>query len=126
MKDEDLSYFKNYLNETLIIPRDEFFKHASYRKIQLANSYEYWNISKEIEIVLVAQSGWINKLEPKEKEKLLLLQVEVGRGLSVSTKLISDLSIIPKENIVKKMKNFTLSFNMTCGINFRLLLENKS
>ncbi len=102
MKEEDLSYFKNYLNETLVIPRDEFFNHATYRKIQLANSYEYWNISKEVEIVLVAQSDWINKLEPKEKEKLLLLQVEVGRGLSVSTKLITDLSIIPKENIVKK------------------------
>lgn len=102
MKEEDLSYFKNYLNETLVIPRDEFFNHASYRQIQFANSYEYWNISMEIEIVLVAQSDWINKLEPKEKEKLLLLQVEVGRGLNVSTKLISDLNIIPKEHIVKK------------------------
>lgn len=102
MKEEDLSCFKNYLNEVLVIPKDEFFNHASYRKIQLANSYEYWNISKEIEYVIVTQCDWINKLKPKEIEILLLLQIEVGRGLIVSTKLISDLRIIPKKYIVKK------------------------
>jgi len=104
MKEEDLSYFKNYLYETLVIPKDEFFNHASFRQIQFANSYEYWNISKEIEIVIVAQSDWIYKLEPKEIEMLLLLQVEVGRGLIVPTELIFDLTIIPKEHIVKKDK----------------------
>lgn len=102
MKEKDLSYFKNYLNETLVIPIVEFLNHASYRTIQFANSYEHWNISKEIAYVIVAQSDWINKLEPKEIERLLLSQVEVGRGLIVPTELISDLTIIPKEHIVKK------------------------
>ncbi len=81
VKEEHLPLFEEEILQALLIPREEFFNHASYKQIQLVNSYEYWNLSKEVEFVIVAHANWITEIAPAKKEKLLQIQVKMNRGL---------------------------------------------
>ncbi|WP_226673421.1 hypothetical protein [Rossellomorea aquimaris] len=81
LRGTDLDRFKEYLTNVLVIPHEEFKNHSSYKQVQFANSYEYWNLSKDIAYVLVAQPGWVNHLPAEKKIELLHIQVAVGRGL---------------------------------------------
>ncbi|WP_299739071.1 hypothetical protein [uncultured Rossellomorea sp.] len=92
-----LASFKEYVSNILVIPYEEFMSHSSYKQVQLANSYEYWNISKEVNYVLVTPFGWINHLPAEKKIDLYHIQKEVGRGLihpisdfSVDTSFLSE------------------------------------
>jgi hypothetical protein len=81
LPENKLASFKEYLHNALVIPHEEFNNHSSYKQIQLVNSYEYWNISKDVHYVLVTPSGWVNHLPAKKKIDLFQIQKEVGRGL---------------------------------------------
>lgn len=81
VKEEHVSLFEEEILQALFIPKEEFFNHASYKQIQLANSYEYWNLSKEFEFVILAHANWITKIAPAKKEILLQIQVQMNRGL---------------------------------------------
>ena len=73
--------FKEHIRDVLVIPHKEFKNHSSYKQVQLANSYEYWNLSKDVAYVLVTPPGWVNHLPAEKKIELFHIQVAVGRGL---------------------------------------------
>ncbi|OXS59554.1 hypothetical protein B0G93_11025 [Bacillus sp. V-88] len=96
LPENNLASFKEYLSNVLVVPHEEFKNHSTYKQVQLANSYEYWNLSKEVKYVLVTPPGWVNHLPAEKKIELFEIQVEVGRGLihpisdfSVDTSLLS-------------------------------------
>lgn len=99
--EKHLSLFEKELAEVLLIPKEEFFNHASYREIQLANSYEYWNLSNDAEHVIVADESWITKLAPSHKEALLATQLKMNRGLIFPLAYFSEVPDFLKENITK-------------------------
>ncbi|RBP04445.1 hypothetical protein [Rossellomorea aquimaris] len=76
-----LASFKEYVSNVLVIPHEEFMNHSSYKQIQLVNSYEYWNLSKDVAYVLVTPPGWVNHLPVEKKIDLFRIQIEAGRGL---------------------------------------------
>lgn len=53
VEEKDLDSLVEYLCKVLVVPREEFFKHSSYKQIQLVNSYMYWNISSKAQFVIV-------------------------------------------------------------------------
>lgn len=99
--EEHLPLFEKELNEVLVVPKEEFFNHASYRQIQLANSYEYWNLSKDVNYVIVASAEWMTELATSKKEMLLAIQLKMNRGLIFPLAYFSEIPIFLKENIVK-------------------------
>ena len=94
---EDILSFKNDLQGVLIFPRAEFFKHSSYNGIQWVNSYVYWMIAKEVEVVLVAQPDWITTLSQSKKEALFRIQHKLGRGLMGPISFLADKAVFPEE-----------------------------
>ncbi|MFI8685800.1 hypothetical protein [Rossellomorea sp. NPDC077527] len=76
-----LASFKEYVRDSLVIPHEEFNNHSTYKQVQLTNSYEYWNLSKDVAYVLVTPPGWVNLLPAEKKIDLFHIQVAVGRGL---------------------------------------------
>lgn len=101
VKEEHVPLFEEEILQALLIPKEEFFNHASYKQIQLANSYEYWNLSKEVKFVIVAHANWITKIAPAKKEKLLQIQVKMNRGLIFPLSYFPGESLPLKENCVK-------------------------
>ena len=99
--EEDLITFGEYLSEVLVIPKDEFFNHSSYLQIQLANSYEYWQLSKNVQYIIVAQGEWIESIPSEDKKILLRLQAYMGRGLILSLSSFSNPNEIPLDYIVE-------------------------
>jgi hypothetical protein len=81
VEEKDLIMFAEYLSEVLVVPREEFFGHPSYKQIQLINSYTYWKISDKAKFVIVAQPGWITNLPKQKKRDILITQYKMGRGL---------------------------------------------
>jgi hypothetical protein len=81
LPEANLASFKEYLNNVLVVPHKEFMNHSSYKQVQLTNSYEYWNLSKDVTYVLVTPPGWVNHLPAEKKTDLFHIQVAVGRGL---------------------------------------------
>lgn len=101
LPENELDCFKEYLSNVLVIPQEEFFEHSSYKQIQLANSYEYWNISKEVKYILVTPSEWVNKIPANKKNHLFHIQKEVERGLIYPiSDLLLDTSTL-KENVIE-------------------------
>lgn len=99
--EEHLPLFEKELTEVLLVPKEEFFNHASYRQIQLANSYEYWNLFKDVDYVIVASAEWVTDLLPFKKETLLTIQLKMNRGLIFPLTYFSEIPNFLKENIVK-------------------------
>ncbi|MFC7373069.1 hypothetical protein ACFQPF_15620 [Fictibacillus iocasae] len=81
LSEQELTSLEEYLHTVLVIPREEFKAHHSFNQIQLANSYEYWNISKDVPYVLVAPKDWITTLPAEKKTHLFHMQMKNGRGL---------------------------------------------
>lgn len=105
IQEESLPLFEEEIGPVLLIPRGEFFNHASYRQIQLANSYEYWNLSKEANFVIVASENWIKELPPSKKERLLQIQLKMNRGLIFPLSYFSDIPLFLKENAVNEKED---------------------
>lgn len=99
LKEQDLNTFKNYLKETLVMPRDEL-RYSSYNQIQWVNSYTTWNISKDFQFVIVAQPDWILTQALPDREVLFRMQYEAGRGLVFPLTYFSQLAALPKEYII--------------------------
>ncbi|WP_409298332.1 hypothetical protein V1498_08830 [Peribacillus sp. SCS-26] len=78
---EDFHVFKRFLGNVLIFPRTEFMNHSFYNDVQLASSYEYWNISSEAELIIAAPPGWYSKLPREIQLSLNEIQVRMQRGL---------------------------------------------
>ncbi len=81
VKKEQLSLFDGDLERALTVPKNEFFSHSIYGHIQMVNSFEYWNLSAEVEVAIVAHADWITRLESSRRQKLLAIQFDMGRGL---------------------------------------------
>lgn len=101
LRSKDIAMFEEYLQGVLVIPQEEFFNHSSYKQIQLVNSYEYWNISKEVAYVIVARPDWVNRIPVQLKKELFKVQVEVKRGLIYSISLFHNEDLIPKDHIIE-------------------------
>ncbi|MHC0036922.1 hypothetical protein [Pseudoneobacillus sp. C159] len=109
--EKDLQTFEKYFNYVLIIPRGEFFQHPSYSQIQLVNSFEYWNLSKEALYVLVASSDWFTSLPANLKKVLNEIQFKMGRGLILPVPDSISPNSVPEDYLVEE-KHFVLQSEM--------------
>jgi hypothetical protein len=100
--ERDLVTFEPYLTNVLIIPRSEFFQHASYIQIQLVNSFEYWNLSKEVQYVMVASPDWCTSLPSNLIKELFSIQVKMGRGLILPVPATVSIASIPEGYLVEE------------------------
>lgn len=99
LREEDLTIFKNNLQGTLVIPRDEL-RYSSYNQIQWVNSYTTWAISKDFQFVLVAQPDWITTLPLPDKEALFRVQQEAGRGLIFPITYFTEMAALPNDHVI--------------------------
>ncbi|TCZ79258.1 hypothetical protein E0485_05145 [Paenibacillus albiflavus] len=97
-----LNRFRAFLDEVLVMPRQEFKNHAAYTQIQINNSYEIWNISTNNQFVIIAQPSWIMSLPSEFRDELFRLQIAARRGLIIPLSLITDVSMFPAEFIVEE------------------------
>jgi hypothetical protein len=81
LTENELGNFEEYLDEVLVIPKEEFSANATYNGIQWQNSYTYWNLSEEVESVIVAVPDWVGRLPEVTRKQLFQRQKEVGNGL---------------------------------------------
>lgn len=72
------------------MPRNEFMEHAVYKRLQLANSYMYWNIEARMSYVLVALPEWIGRMALQKKQHLLEVQAGSGRGLVLPASMLPE------------------------------------
>lgn len=122
LQEEHLPLFEEESAQVLLIPKDEFFNHASYRQIQLVNSYEYWGLSKDVDYVIVAGAEWITNLAPSKKETLLAIQLKMNRGLIFPVSYFSEVPDFLKENLVKNNEDefIVLTANLWKQLPFEL------
>ena len=90
IEEADLAYFENEVADVLVIPRSEFMAHAVYKRLQLANSYMYWNIAERMSYVLVAPPEWIERIALQKKQHLLEVQAGSGRGLVFAAPMLPE------------------------------------
>lgn len=100
VQEKHLLLFEKELAHVLLIPKEEFFNHASYRQIQLANSFEYWNLSKDVDYVIVADAAWITELTSAKRAELLAIQLKMNRGLIFPLAYFSEIPPFLKEDAV--------------------------
>ncbi|WP_128100934.1 hypothetical protein [Paenibacillus sp. DCT19] len=101
LREEHLIKLEMHLNDVLIFPSKEFFRHSSYNQIQLVNSFEYWKIDKEIKYVLVADPNWLCSLSSEMQKWINHIQLTVHRGLILPISLLSTPYTFPEEYLVK-------------------------
>ncbi|MBD7971357.1 hypothetical protein [Paenibacillus gallinarum] len=101
LREEDLRNLERYLNRVLVIPKKEFFNHSSYTVIQLVNSFEYWNISKEVQYIVVAESDWLSHQSKDIQKQISNIQLQINRGLILPLSLCTDSFFFPEEYLVK-------------------------
>ncbi|MEI5906426.1 hypothetical protein WAK64_05080 [Bacillus spongiae] len=97
-----LSNLKGHLSDVLVIPKEEFFNRSSYKQIDLANSYMYWNISSKAKFVIVANPSWITNLSEQKAREIFEMQFTMGRGLIFPLGDFPQINIIPKDYIVSE------------------------
>lgn len=90
IEEADLAYFESELAYVLVVPRNEFMAHAVYKRLQLANSYMYWNIADRMSYVIVAPPEWIERMSLHKKQTLLEVQAGSGRGLVFPTPMLPE------------------------------------
>lgn len=101
LQEKHLPLFEEELTEVLLIPKDEFFNHATYKQIQLSNSFEYWNLSKKVDFVMVSSADWVVGLPASNREVLFNIQVGLNRGLIFPLDYFSEVSDELKESTIK-------------------------
>jgi hypothetical protein len=85
LTENEVRNLEGYLDDVLVIPKEEFSANATYNGIQWQNSYTYWNLSKEVEFVIVAAPDWVGRLPEGRRKQLFHFQKEVGSGLIYET-----------------------------------------
>src|SRR4051812_11065984 len=93
----DLIMLAEYLCEVLVVPREEFFSHSSYKQIQMVNSYMYWKISSKAQFVIVAKPEWIINLSKPKRREILNIQYKMRIGLILPLSLFASASSILQE-----------------------------
>jgi len=79
---ETMEQVLNYLPiGSLIIPRSEFKEHNSYTNIDINNSYQLWNISKDGKYVCAAHPQLISSLDQDKRTAILHIQKRLNRVL---------------------------------------------
>lgn len=66
---EHLDYEFDF-TDVLLMPKDEFYNHSTYRQVNYVNGYEYWNI-KNVDYVIIAEKEWIETIPEGRKRSLL-------------------------------------------------------
>jgi hypothetical protein len=101
LMEKDLGDFEEYQDHVLVIPKEEFSANAAYNGIQWQNSYTYWNLSNEVEFVIVARPDWVGRLPDVKRKQLFHRQKEVGSGLiyEISRDKIDD--SIPADHLLE-------------------------
>lgn len=102
VEEKDLIMLAEYLCEVLVVPREEFFSHSSYKQIQMVNSYMYWKISSKAQFVIVAKPEWIINLSKPKRREILNIQYKMRRGLILPLSLFASASSILQEYIVEE------------------------
>lgn len=85
--------------DVLLMPKEEFYNHSTYRQVNYVNSYEYWNI-KNVDYVIIADKEWIETIPEEQKRFLLNAQVQSGRGLVFPVTFVHDLAEIPASYVI--------------------------
>ncbi|PWN75186.1 hypothetical protein [Bacillus paranthracis] len=71
---------KHFTSNTLLMPKEEFSNHTIFNNINSRNSYQVWNIHKDIQFVCVANSSLIMQWDKETRESIFRIQFEVNRG----------------------------------------------
>ncbi|QOS78516.1 hypothetical protein JNUCC31_28040 [Paenibacillus sp. JNUCC31] len=90
---EHLDYGIDF-TDVLLMPKEEFYNHSTYRQVNYVNGYEYWNI-KNADFVIIAEKEWIETIPKDMKRFLLNAQLQMGRGLVFPLSVVDDLADIP-------------------------------
>src|SRR5699024_9055505 len=80
--------------DVLIMPKEEFYNHSTYKQPGYINSYEYWNIKND-DYVIVAEKGWIESIPTEELQLIIGSQVENKRGLVLPVGFINEIEKVP-------------------------------
>ncbi|MHA7584216.1 hypothetical protein ACX12E_28100 [Paenibacillus vandeheii] len=95
---EHLDYEFDF-TDVLLMPKDEFYNHSTYRQVNYVNGYEYWNI-KNVDYVIIAEKEWIETIPEDKKRSLLNAQVQSKRGLVFPVTFVHDLAEIPASYLI--------------------------
>ncbi|MGK8829081.1 hypothetical protein ACRS8Y_03755 [Bacillus paranthracis] len=71
---------KHFTSNTLLMPKEEFSNHTIFNNINSRNSYQVWNIHKDIQFVCVANPILIMQWDKETRESIFRIQFEVNRG----------------------------------------------
>lgn len=80
--------------DVLVMPKEEFYKHNTYKQLHYVNSYEYWNI-RNIQYVVVAEKEWIETLSQRSQKLIFKMQIQCERGLVVPVRFIENIDMFP-------------------------------
>ncbi|WP_270406475.1 hypothetical protein, partial [Bacillus paranthracis] len=71
---------KHFTSNILLMPKEEFSNHTIFNNINSRNSYQVWNIHKDIQFVCVANPSLIMQWDKETRESIFRIQFEVNRG----------------------------------------------
>ncbi|WNV17462.1 hypothetical protein [Bacillus sp. SI2] len=71
---------KHFTSNTLLMPKEEFSNHTIFNNIDSRNSYQVWNVHKDIQFVCVANPSLIMQWDKETRERIFQIQFEVNRG----------------------------------------------
>ncbi|HGH7182114.1 hypothetical protein [Bacillus luti] len=71
---------KHFTSNTLLLSKEEFSNHSIFNNIDSRNSYQVWNIHKDIQFVCVANPSLITQWDKETRESIFQIQLEVNRG----------------------------------------------
>ncbi|MED0963541.1 hypothetical protein [Bacillus paramycoides] len=71
---------KYFTSNTLFMTKQEFFNHSIFNNIDNRNSYQIWNIHKDINLICVANPNVITQLDNETRQIIFQIQLEVNSG----------------------------------------------
>ncbi|EJS76824.1 hypothetical protein [Bacillus cereus] len=91
---------KHFTSNTLLMSKEEFSTHSIFNNIDNRNSYQVWNIHKDIQFVCVTNPILITQWSKETRESIFQTQLEVNRGSIYEWDIIeSVLNYIPSASI---------------------------
>ncbi|WP_099305305.1 hypothetical protein [Bacillus sp. Marseille-P3800] len=83
LKKDNLSRVSSHLTKTIVMDRKSFFSHPSYTQIGLTSALETWQLSNEVDTVIIAEPNWLEQICELEREWIIKLQIRYNRGLII-------------------------------------------
>ncbi|MED1410704.1 MULTISPECIES: hypothetical protein [Bacillus] len=71
---------KYFTSNTLFMTKQEFFNHSIFNNIDNRNSYQIWNIHKDVNLICVANPNVITQLDNETRQIIFQIQLEVNSG----------------------------------------------